>query len=293
MINIPIILKGQSYTKYTDYSQFETDLDNLPTSIEKHEIGTSSDGRTIYGLSIGDYTNKPVIFVTGTVHGQHEWDGAHYTQQFMSLLANPPSNLKRTVTKLKNKFAFYTIPMVNTYGYFNYDYKNANGVNLNRNFEKNWDIFEGEIGTEQYKGTEPFSEPESKILKVLLETLKPTMYIDCHTHGTRETGLTTGGNKAHEYLIRDLTYSVDAKLNKGVILQPFTALIWSAVSTWATTLKAKTGGNCIGYFFEVEWLITEEEKATEALNFLLTASIYAYMYAFDKKQRYFDIDLPS
>lgn len=63
---------------------------------------------------------------------------------------------------------------------------NANGVDLNRNFEYGWDSFKGKTqpGAEKYKGSAPGSEPESAALIALTERLNPVAAISYHASGS-------------------------------------------------------------------------------------------------------------
>ncbi len=63
---------------------------------------------------------------------------------------------------------------------------NANGVDLNRNFDYGWNEFKGvaEPAAEKYKGISPGSEPETAALISLTEQLKPIVAISYHASGS-------------------------------------------------------------------------------------------------------------
>lgn len=80
------------------------------------------------------------------------------------------------------------IPILNPWGYNQTPkvYANSNGVNPNRNFnfEGSWDAYPNKPGDEwNYKGTEPFSEQETKNIANWLYYNKEIadFWIDCHT----------------------------------------------------------------------------------------------------------------
>jgi len=59
--------------------------------------------------------------------------------------------------------------------------KNGAGVDLNRNFDVSWKDGSDVSAAEDYRGSEPFSEKESQLVKRLVTEQKPDMFIDVHT----------------------------------------------------------------------------------------------------------------
>ena len=70
--------------------------------------------------------------------------------------------------------------------YLKYFKSNANGVDLNRNFDMGWDEFTGSSapGSDRYKGTAPGSEKESAALIDLTNSLNPRAAISYHATGS-------------------------------------------------------------------------------------------------------------
>jgi len=58
---------------------------------------------------------------------------------------------------------------------------NPNGVDLNRNYNIKWEPGATIEGQSTNPGPHPFSEPETQIMKSLLETLRPTTYLTVHS----------------------------------------------------------------------------------------------------------------
>lgn len=279
MIKFPVELRGVEAQKYSDYSDFVASLDIA--GCQKNVIGVSSDDKDIYSLTIGD-SNNPVIFIQGCIHGNHEWACAHWVRDFIKILASPPPELHRIVKLLLSKYSFYTIPMLNTYGYFNTTYTNANGVDLNRNFDAGWHDYPPDDPAHP-KGPSPFSEPESQIVRDEVLRLKPIMFIDCHTRGNSFIGITAGGAYPYDYLIRDMTYSAGALLNVNVALQPQSPISVPRSSNWVSLQESKNGMSPISFYFETAYLVDDTEKVRQGINGLMVFSYYAYLYSQDRK----------
>ena len=85
---------------------------------------------------------------------------------------------------LRSNCVISFIPCVNPYGFNNNTYTNANQVNLNRNWNRPGFIWNGSIGDVSYGGTEPFSEPETRMVRdFILNETNPIILIDFHTQG--------------------------------------------------------------------------------------------------------------
>jgi len=170
-----------------DNSSTETDTDNLteeegPVSV----IGTSAQGQEIKAYHFGN-GEKEILFVGG-IHGGYSWNTALLSYDLINFLDDNsiiiPDSVKVTV-----------IPVLNPDGLANVVAKsdaadplseaalsniskddlvsgrfNANGVDLNRNFDCKWQS----VGTWQNKdvsgGETPFSEPESLAIKNYVES---------------------------------------------------------------------------------------------------------------------------
>lgn len=79
------------------------------------------------------------------------------------------------------------IPVVSPWGFDNLSYINANGISLNRNYDQNFIVYTGD-DPNQYGGTEPFSEPETQIVRdFVLANLDAIYFADCHTCGNAST----------------------------------------------------------------------------------------------------------
>ncbi len=172
-------------------------VDVVPVDKTKTVIGTSIEGRPITAYHFGEGASE-LLFVGG-IHGGYEWNTVLVADELAAYLkANPgvvPQNVKVTVIPLLNpdglskvvttsdmfvpgtapRFTAKDIPSSQEQvisGRFN-----GNNVDLNRNFDCDWQT----KATWQTKpvsgGTEVFSEPESRAIKQYVETNKPVAVV--------------------------------------------------------------------------------------------------------------------
>lgn len=148
-------------------------------------IGKSTEGRDIVAYHYGSGTTTELLFVGG-IHGGYEWNTVLVAYEAMDYLkANPsiiPSNLKVTIIPVLNpdglnkvvetsdrftKADVSTSRSVVTSGRFN-----ANDVDLNRNFDCDWQSTGKWQSRTVSGGDEVFSESESQAIKNYVETNK-------------------------------------------------------------------------------------------------------------------------
>jgi hypothetical protein len=151
-------------------------------------------GKSVKGLDITAYhygVGETEILFIGGIHGGYEWNTVLLAYEMMDYLkANPsaisaneritvipvlnPDGLNKTVGTA-GRFTLADVPAssaATVAGRFN-----ADNVDLNRNFDCNWQT----SGTWQNKtvsgGSSAFSEPESQALKVYVEANKPSAVV--------------------------------------------------------------------------------------------------------------------
>lgn len=96
------------------------------------------------------------------------------------------SNKNDSLGWLKANVCFKVIPICNPYGWDRNDYLNANGVNLNRNYDTIGfpSSPDSQPGDTQYGGEIPFDQPETLIVKQFVEDNPDAIiFIDFHTYG--------------------------------------------------------------------------------------------------------------
>jgi len=138
-------------------------------------VGKTVLGNDILMFKIGNLEGGRVLF-DGALHGTEAmgsellYSYAEWLLESNDAVAN--DILRTTCTLL--------IPVVNA-DKENYARKNANGVDLNRNFATSWSS-SGSIdsSSDKYRGPYALSEPESQTLVTVFNALKPTFYVNLH-----------------------------------------------------------------------------------------------------------------
>jgi hypothetical protein len=154
-------------------------------------LGKSVEGRDIDLYTFGN--GSTTLLFVGGIHGGYEWNSVLLAYKFIDLLSSStnliPSELKVLVipslnpdgvfkiVKKEGRFAISDIPKgENAEGRFN-----ANGVDLNRNFDCNWQKESTWRNKKVSAGEKSFSEPESQILKNLIEQTSPSGVVFWHS----------------------------------------------------------------------------------------------------------------
>ncbi len=156
-------------------------------------IGKSVEDREITSYSFGN--GKTNILFVGGIHGGYEWNSTLLAYDFIDYFTENPDSVPENVT-LK------IIPSANPDGLFKVVGKNgrflvsdvsfsknileegrlnANGVDLNRNFDCNWQPESKWKSNVVSAGTESFSEPETETIKNFVEDLDPKAVVFWHS----------------------------------------------------------------------------------------------------------------
>ncbi len=137
-------------------------------------IGKSVLGKSIYKLQIG--TGKTRILLWSQMHG-NESTTTKAVFDFINLL-HSDSDLGK---KLRSKFTFCMLPMLNPDGAKAYTRENANGIDLNRDAQN-------------------LSQPESVILRKTFEAFRPDYCYNLHDQRTIFGAGTTGNPATVSFL---------------------------------------------------------------------------------------------
>lgn len=138
----------------------------IDTALRWDAFGESVQGRTLEAGLIGD-TRGDLVVVVGSIQGDQP--------NTRDLVKNLMQDLNADRDRLRSRLAFVFIPSINPDGNAAGTRRNANGVDLNRN----WDTFDWTADADQPGGTvrgaggpRPHSEPETRNLAQYLTQLQ-------------------------------------------------------------------------------------------------------------------------
>lgn len=202
--------RPDAFEGFRTYNGLRTRLDALLLEyghISEFPLGTTIDGRAIYGYVIGDGDGlavdgagpEPAFLVNGTIHAR-EWASPEIVMAVMEHLCVSYGS-DPVATYLVDQLQLGFIPVQNVDGFlqtqrtpatnyasqdgrmrrknmrgvdedvFNTTSDNRNGVDLNRNLPVGWGSFFAFETSDTWYGTAPASEPESLALQAA-----PTMF---------------------------------------------------------------------------------------------------------------------
>ena len=129
-------------------------------------IGESVEGRAIVAERIGDPAAERVALAVGVIHGD-ERAGLEVLRA-----------LRRRADRLDG-VQVWVLDSLNPDGQRARSRKNANGVDLNRNFPHRW---RGDVprSSGYYPGPSPASEPETNAAMALVERIRPDVSVHYH-----------------------------------------------------------------------------------------------------------------
>ncbi|MBU4479917.1 hypothetical protein KKG48_00535 [Patescibacteria group bacterium] len=214
---VDVILNQNSIT---DTTQTKDNAQPTDTQVVKQDEGKTIIGKSAGGRNITAYhygTGDTNILFVGGIHGGYEWNTSLVAQETMTYLeANPevvPANVKVTIIPVLNPDGLSLVVGTSTLsklasnpplladtivGRFN-----ANNVDLNRNFDCDWQT-DGKWQDKTVSGgSSVFSEPESQAIKNYIETSKPKAVVvwyssvggvfssSCHNGVLEETNVLT------------------------------------------------------------------------------------------------------
>ncbi len=181
------------YAEYRDLREIGDRVAMLaarhPTLARAQVLGTSVERRPIAALAISG-GGKRTIVLGGGQHAR-EWISVMtplcVAERILAQHAEP------RVRRILDKVSFHVVPVMNPDGYHytwtvdRYWRKNrrgGHGVDLNRNYSLAW----GQAGSSKdkrspnYRGAEPFSEPETRAMRNLFDRQRVDALIDFHSY---------------------------------------------------------------------------------------------------------------
>jgi hypothetical protein len=175
---------GEYYPRryhYPEFVEMMKEVSEKYSSVKMKKEGSGTGDYNIFGLNMGNPEN-PGILIYSCAHG-NEWESAYGALTFIKYLADNPD---QDIIDL-NRFSLKIIPILNPFGYEHNTRQNGNQVDLNRNGACAWEEYKKDADPETYKpgaydwkGTGPFSEPESQTLREVVETGNFIALLDVH-----------------------------------------------------------------------------------------------------------------
>src|SRR5690625_4089019 len=189
---------------YRSFEQYEQELHEIaeqyPNIAELHVIGESREGNPIYALEISDSlgeTGEPESVHMALYHAR-EWPTGEMAMNLAHHLTDGYGENDQA-TQVVDDIKTWVIPVVNPDGFIHSyeDYRmwrknrvdngdGTFGVDLNRNHSYLWGSDNGSSGdtdSNTYRGTDPFSEPETAALRDFFLERNVITTITSHTHG--------------------------------------------------------------------------------------------------------------
>lgn len=294
-----------TFAKNTTYATFIAAWKTLVTGhsgyVTETTLGQASDEQNIYLYDFkpaklsNQKTAIPKIIIVAGQHG-FEKSNIYGLYCFVDNLLNRWRQ-HSVLEYLRNHVELMIIPVLNTYGFDHLTYKNGNGVNLNRNYDSHWQL-NADPTSEQYGGAAPFDQPETQIVRTLLQgNTDASLVIDFHTNGSSSVvqysyinyyGVCQSTDAYYNRLLDAVAYqlsSISANFNVDYELnQPNTILGFLNNSAGIGLLRDwATDNNFVGMLLEGfngfpnDTEFTEDVyKANEEIlaNWLITASNY-------------------
>jgi len=175
------------------FKNLESDYPHLMA----HEtIGNTVQGREIIMFKIGNPLGERTVF-DGAIHA---WEnvGSEVLYLYARWLLTSADPIAKDI--LEKSFTLL-IPALNI-DFYNDTRKNANGVDLSRNFATGWENSgSSDPSSEYYHGPSPLSEPESQALISVFEKYKPRFYVNLHEGGTFYAGSRYGNRTYYSEII--------------------------------------------------------------------------------------------
>lgn len=179
------------------YARYDALMAKHPNYITKTDLGLCSDGvnhvyrydfrepdsRHTSGYDWSETKTKAII-----VSGIHfEWSGIYGLYYALEEIAENPE-----LFKFRRNSHLIVVPCMNPYATIadnyqsglstpnSYGVRNANGVEIHRNFEVGWVLTEA--GTTHYGGAEPLSEVETQYVDAIMkENTDAALFLTCHS----------------------------------------------------------------------------------------------------------------
>ncbi len=205
-------------------------------------IGSSIEGRDIESYTFG--TGETNVLFVGGIHGGYEWNSSLLAYEMIDHLNSndivPPNLTVHIIptlnpdglfeaTNQEGRFYKENIPDVDIHttgiGRFN-----ANGVDVNRNFDCRWTANGTWRGRAASGGEAPFSEPEAQVLRDYVIEINPAMAAFWHSRANNVYGSECGEAVTAETLTLMSTYAKAAGYGEVPVFDAY--VVTGAAEDW-------------------------------------------------------------
>jgi murein tripeptide amidase MpaA len=225
------------FDNYRSYDSISGYIDTLigvqPDLVTRYVLGESVLGQEIHGFTISSPAGpaeKPAILFNGTQHAR-EWISPMTVMFIADKLVQGYGSDPR-ITQLLDACDFHIVPVVNPDGYeysrnsqrlwrknrqFNSD--GTRGVDNNRNWGFRWggQGSGSAPGSETYRGTAPFSEPENRAMRdFILDHAEIVAHIDFHSYSQLILSPWSHTEDEPEQPDRDLFRALNASMESAI-----------------------------------------------------------------------------
>lgn len=184
------------------YGGYASLVSSYPSYVTQETLGKDQSG--VYDIFAYKFTPEkidsqywgetrlaklPKVIITACIHGNER----PCARALLNLVTHVCRDWKdnKVLSYLRNHVELIIVPVVNPWGYANNKRQNVNNVDLNRNFYASGDWINGDDNpnSENYRGTEPYSESETKIInRLVMKNADAIAYYSLHTHGVFNKG---------------------------------------------------------------------------------------------------------
>ena len=220
---------GEYYAEKMPYDGVVAEMRRLADAcpaLWMEDEGEASGGYRLWSLNLGT-RGKPLYFLNAAAHGG-EWEQGYGLMTFARLVAEGALDDAVDLKKVQVKI----IPLLNPFGYERMLRQNANGVDLNRQGDYRWDVFQGSDsngdgvygpGDYDWKGSAPLSEPEARVYQRIAAL--PNLHCVLDYHGNTAASANRHGVTAatahpdNEIMAWDLMSIANARLRGRHLLR--------------------------------------------------------------------------
>lgn len=136
-------------------------------------IGETTQGRGIYVARVG---RGPIpVLLVGGIHGGREASTVALAQQLLAEYEHGAT--------LDPRYTLFVLPLANPDGFVAGTRVNGRDVDLNRNWDDQWQARSAGPDGEANGGAEPFSEPESRALRDFIQRVGVRVVVYYHSSG--------------------------------------------------------------------------------------------------------------